>query len=860
MTGETPDHGEGRVINGRYRLLRTLGAGGMGRVWLAYDEELACEVAMKEIALPDVPMDASEPAQRIARARSEARHAARLRGHPHVATVHDVVVHEGLPWIVIEYVPDAVDLQAVVRRSGPLPPAQVARIGLGVLDALTAGHRIGILHRDVKPANILLASDASGDPYARVLLTDYGIALMPESREPRLTATAGILGTPGYLAPERARGEPPTPAADLFSLGATLYAAVEGRGPFDRHGDYATLTALLGEEPAPAARAGELAPVLQGLLVKDPVRRSSPERVVRGLERVMQAASPAGWGGRAVAGGFGPPEGFGAVAASAEGRGGQPEGAGGGGTPGGAGVAPGGAGGSGGPIAEGPLPGHVGSAPPAYDGGVPPGYVGGPPPGYVAGAPYAGWSGGQASGTPQTPGAPPAPHTPQTPHTPTGAPDTPGARAAGPATPGGAPGAPPYDVWRQPTPQHPADPANPYAQGPGSPYAGGGAQSPYAGGGASPPTPGSAPAPPYAGGGPTPSYGEAGTQPPYAGGGAAPPGARPMYATGTPGGYWSAPTAPGTGGPALPPPPRARSAGKKRPAIVALVVGAPLVIAGGTWGVVSLTGRGHEGGKNSAATKKSPSASASRRSPSPTGPALPYGDVVGLSRPLETGDCVKAVWSGTPFRSAPNLGVVDCADDWPDGQVASVDTATDCADARAQGARRCGSQTKAVVDALPDAEGYAVLPTRDGFAAAGSGTACLVLGRHTAIGGEVGRFRDEGSNLWVGQMSVGDCWDYKEVDDGYKAPLTDCAKPHTEQVIGAVQAPDKMTYKKGIDNANKLCSNKFESTWAPGPERVVYGWVADRSDWDHGFSKAVCTVSRTDNKKTTGKIPVPGSV
>ncbi|WP_374223035.1 serine/threonine-protein kinase [Streptomyces sp. MBT65] len=207
MAGDTPEQGEGRVVNGRYRLLRMLGAGGMGRVWLAYDEELACEVAVKEISLPDVPADVGEPAQRIARARSEARHAARLRGHPHVATVHDVVIHEGLPWIVMEYVPDGVDLQAALRRSGPLPPARVARIGLAVLDALTAGHRIGILHRDVKPANILLAPNASGDPYARVLLTDYGIALQPESREPRLTSTAGILGTPGYLAAGALRGE-----------------------------------------------------------------------------------------------------------------------------------------------------------------------------------------------------------------------------------------------------------------------------------------------------------------------------------------------------------------------------------------------------------------------------------------------------------------------------------------------------------------------------------------------------------------------------------------------------------------------------------------------------------------------------
>ncbi|MET7914404.1 serine/threonine-protein kinase [Streptomyces avermitilis] len=251
MAGETPEQGEGRIINGRYRLLRTLGAGGMGRVRFAYDAEPACEVAVKQIALPDVPIDASEPVQRIARARSEARnparlrghpHVARLRGHPHVATVHDVVVHEGLPWIVMEYVPDAIDLQAVVRRSGPLAPAPTARIGIAVLDALTAGHRIGILHRDVKPANILPAPDASGDPYARVLLTDYGIALRSESREPRLTATAGILGTPGYLALERARDEA---AQGGLHRGRRWYGMSRARppcrdrrrgGPLPRHG------------------------------------------------------------------------------------------------------------------------------------------------------------------------------------------------------------------------------------------------------------------------------------------------------------------------------------------------------------------------------------------------------------------------------------------------------------------------------------------------------------------------------------------------------------------------------------------------------------------------------------------------
>jgi hypothetical protein len=164
------------------------------------------------------------------------------------------------------------------------------------------------------------------------------------------------------------------------------------------------------------------------------------------------------------------------------------------------------------------------------------------------------------------------------------------------------------------------------------------------------------------------------------------------------------------------------------------------------------------------------------------------------------------------------------------------------------------------VDALPDAGGYAVVPTKEGFTTAHSGTACLVLGRHAAIGGEVGRYRDTGTDLWVGQMSVGDCWVYEELDDGYKAPLTDCAEPHTDQVIGTVQAPDKMSYEKGADNATKLCGNKFESTWAPGSERLVIGWVTDEDDWKAGFTKIVCTVSRVDNKKTTGKIPTPGSV
>ncbi|WP_426569042.1 protein kinase domain-containing protein [Streptomyces canus] len=910
MAGETPDQGQGqgRIINSRYRLLRTLGAGGMGRVWLAHDEELACEVALKEIALSEVPRDATEHEQRVARARSEARHAARLRGHPHVATVHDVVVHDGLPWIVMEYVPDAVDLQAVVRRSGPLPPVQVARVGLAVLDALTAGHRIGILHRDVKPANVLVSRDASGDSYARVLLTDYGIALQPESREPRLTATAGILGTPGYLAPERARGEPPTPAADLFSLGATLYAAVEGRGPFDRHGEYATLTALLGEDPTPPARAGELAPVLQGLLVKDPVRRSSPEAVARGLERVLRSAEGArpsgtpGPGTAAVAGdpgappgAFGPPpQGYGAavagagaaaagpapwsaagdaappVAGSIPGHGSSP---GSGATPGqgipaGSGAPPGhvGSGGSGAPPGNGTPggsggpsgapPGHVSSGQPPGQGtpggaGAPPGH--GVPgghgafPGYSSPAP----SGGAGlSGAPHTPGTPPVPYapgTPQTPQTPTGgSPPTPGAPTA-PGTPPapvdqhtpGAPPAPaaPYGPWQPPVPPRPSAPGNPYAQAAGGFPAQGASAGPSSQASGGPYATGGANGTPYAGA-PLPYAAGAGTYGDNAGrhgGGPTPP----FFAAAGP-----------SGGP---PPPASR----KRASVIALVVAAVLVVAAGAWAAVSLVGRGDD---DTPAAKKSSSPSAPTPSSSPTGPVYPYGEAVGLTRPLETGDCVKAVWSGEPFASAPNLGVVDCTEDWPDGQVVAVDTATDFADARDRGAQRCAAQSRAVVAALPDAGGYAVVPTREGFTAADSGTACLVLGRHVAIGGEVGRFRDAGTDLWVGQMSVGDCWIYEDLDDGYKAPLTDCAKPHTDQVIGTVQAADKMSYKNGVDNASKLCANKFESAWAPGSERVVVGWMTDEEDWNAGFTKIVCTVSRVDNGKTTGKIPAPGAV
>ncbi|MFF4764863.1 serine/threonine-protein kinase, partial [Streptomyces sp. NPDC001292] len=286
----------GRVIIGRYRLLRRLGTGGMGRVWLAYDQELACEVALKEIILPpDVPE--CEARSRIARARGEARHAARLRNHPHVVTVHDIVEEGGLPWIVMEFVPDAMDLEAVVRERGPLPPGNVAQIGLAVLDALLEGHRLGVLHRDVKPANILLTHPGPQPSYpteggGQVMLTDYGISLEPSSGEDRLTATLEILGTPRFMAPERANSQPPTPAADLFSLGATLYYALEGAGPFDRDTALATLSALLFEPPSLPRQATELTPVLFGLLAKDPADRMDGEEAARRLATIAGQPHP----------------------------------------------------------------------------------------------------------------------------------------------------------------------------------------------------------------------------------------------------------------------------------------------------------------------------------------------------------------------------------------------------------------------------------------------------------------------------------------------------------------------------------------------------------------------------------------
>jgi hypothetical protein len=247
---------------GRYRLGDPLGAGGMGQVWLARDDVLDRDVAIKEIALPT---DLSDHERESARHRTlrEARAAARLN-HPNVVQVYDVISADGRIWIVMEHVPSR-SLQEVIQTDGPLEPRYVAAIGLAVLAALDAAHRAGVRHRDVKPANVLLADDG------RVMLTDFGIASI--DGDSIITSSDLVLGSPQYMAPERVRHGQALAASDLWSLGATLYAAVEGQSPYERPSAMATLTALAVEEPDPPRRAGPLQPVLEGLLRKDPAAR-----------------------------------------------------------------------------------------------------------------------------------------------------------------------------------------------------------------------------------------------------------------------------------------------------------------------------------------------------------------------------------------------------------------------------------------------------------------------------------------------------------------------------------------------------------------------------------------------------------
>ncbi|WP_443677142.1 protein kinase domain-containing protein [Micromonospora alfalfae] len=270
-----------QLIADRYRLVRPLGQGGMGRVWQARDEMLQRDVAIKELVAPPGLRD-DERREMRERSMREARAVARL-GHPNVVRVFDVLHAGGDPWIVMELVPSR-SLQQVLEAEGSMPADRAARIGLGILGALRAAHRAGVLHRDVKPANVLLGDDG------RVVLTDFGLATLPG--DPRMTQTGMVLGSPAFLAPERATDGDVGPAADLWSLGATLYAAVEGRTPYHRSSPVATLAALATEPPPPAQRAGRLTPLLEGLLRREPDQRISADEADRLLREATAPDVP----------------------------------------------------------------------------------------------------------------------------------------------------------------------------------------------------------------------------------------------------------------------------------------------------------------------------------------------------------------------------------------------------------------------------------------------------------------------------------------------------------------------------------------------------------------------------------------
>jgi serine/threonine protein kinase len=253
---------QGQLLSGRYRLADSIGSGGMGRVWRAHDEVLHRAVAIKELTAA-LYVSESDQDRLLARTRAEARAAARIN-HSAVVTVHDVLEHDGRPWIVMELV-EGHSLADAVKEQGRVEPREVARIGLWVLRALRAAHSAGVLHRDVKPGNVLLSHDG------RVLLTDFGIAQI--EGDTTITRTGEVVGSVDYLAPERVRGHDPGPSSDLWALGATLYTAVEGRSPFRRTSPLSTMQAVVEEEAADPQFAGPLGPVLAALLHKDPAAR-----------------------------------------------------------------------------------------------------------------------------------------------------------------------------------------------------------------------------------------------------------------------------------------------------------------------------------------------------------------------------------------------------------------------------------------------------------------------------------------------------------------------------------------------------------------------------------------------------------
>jgi serine/threonine protein kinase len=269
--------GAGQVLAGRYLLGEPIGSGGMGKVWRAHDELLHRTVAVKELTAGRYASEADR-AVLHQRTQKEARAAARIT-HPGVVTVHDVLEHDDRPWIVMQYV-DGPSLADAVKETGRIDAGEGARIGLQVLGALRAAHAAGVLHRDVKPGNILLARDGG------VLLTDFGIAAI--EGDSTITRTGELVGSIDYLAPERVRGSDPGPPSDLWSLGASLYMAVQGISPFRRNSALSTMQAVVADEPPHPDNAGSLAPVIAALLTKDPAVRPGAVEVTRMLREVME--------------------------------------------------------------------------------------------------------------------------------------------------------------------------------------------------------------------------------------------------------------------------------------------------------------------------------------------------------------------------------------------------------------------------------------------------------------------------------------------------------------------------------------------------------------------------------------------
>ncbi|WP_418959708.1 protein kinase domain-containing protein [Streptomyces tritici] len=302
----------GKMLGGRYRVTAMIGRGGMGVVARAVDTLLNREVAVKILrAFTDA--SPAELADLRTRMQREAQAAARIR-HSGVITVHDVTEEQGLPVIVMELV-EGSSLDDVLTERGALEPHEAAAIGAKLMDALDAAHRVGVLHRDVKPANVLLEHGG------RVVLTDFGIATMEtpgDDAMAKLTRSGEIIGSLDYLPPERAQGREPGPASDIWSLGMTLYAAVEGTSPFRRTSAWSTLSAIVSEPLPEPRRAGPLAPVLQALMAKEPEDRPTADQARGMLERVASGgtvgfgtAAPAPDPGPAAptapAQGFGPP-------------------------------------------------------------------------------------------------------------------------------------------------------------------------------------------------------------------------------------------------------------------------------------------------------------------------------------------------------------------------------------------------------------------------------------------------------------------------------------------------------------------------------------------------------------------------